>query len=121
MRADATEQAKHAWDEERGLDQLAVGEMRQIVKMRDVVALEFEAGAIVVTRRKNEFDVLEAVAEDQVARGLEVRLLPVEFEFLVFGREMIQAEIDRAHVEGGDFGLEGGCWPHPFFHLHIRA
>src|SRR5262249_6247520 len=107
MRADAAEKPKDGLDEERRLDEFAVGEMRQIVKVCDIVALEFETGAVVVAGRKNEFDVLEAVAEDQVTRGLEMRFLPIELELLVFGQEMIQAKINRAHVQRSDFGLEG--------------
>src|SRR5579872_4897687 len=42
MRADAAEQAEHRLNEERRLDQLAIGEMREIVKMGNVVAFKLE-------------------------------------------------------------------------------
>ena len=50
-----------------------------------------------------------------------MRLLPVEFELLVFGEQMIQAEIHRAHVERGDFRLEGRRRLHAFLDAHIGA
>src|SRR5579883_2411892 len=103
MRADAAEQAKHGLHEEGRLDQLAIGEMGEIVEMRDVVTFEFEARAVAVARLENVLDILEAVAEDEIARRLQMRLLPIEFEILVFGEQMVEAEIDRAHIERSDF------------------
>ena len=82
MRADAAEDAEHRLDEERRLDQPAVGEMGERVEMADVVALELEARAVVGAGRQDVLDVLEGVVEDAVARGLEMRPLPVELEVL---------------------------------------
>ena len=48
--ADAAEDAEDRLHEERRLDQPAVEEMRQIVEMADVVALELEAGAAALAR-----------------------------------------------------------------------
>ena len=61
-------------------DEAAVGEVRQVVEVGDVVALELEARAVVVAGGEDVLDVLEGVAEDEVAGRLEMRLLPVEAE-----------------------------------------
>ena len=42
MRADAAEQAEHGLNEQRRLDDARVQEVRQVVEMRGVVALELE-------------------------------------------------------------------------------
>ncbi len=45
MRPDAAEDAKHRLHEQRRLDEPALQEMGEIVKMGGVVALELEAGS----------------------------------------------------------------------------
>ena len=64
---------------------------------------------------------LIAVAEDQISRRLQVLLLPIEFELLVFGEQMVQTEIHRPHVQRSDFRLKGRCRLDPFFDAHIGA
>ena len=46
VRADAAEDAEHRLDEERRLDDAAVGEMAQRIEMADVVALDLEARVV---------------------------------------------------------------------------
>jgi hypothetical protein len=99
VRANAAKQTENGLDEEWGPHQVAVGEVREIVEVGDVIALEFKTRVVAVTGRENELDVLVAVAKDQIARRLEMRLLPVEFEFLVLREQMIQAEVHRSHVQ----------------------
>ena len=45
MRPDAAEDAEHGLDEQRRLDEAALEEMREVVEMGGVVALELEARA----------------------------------------------------------------------------
>jgi hypothetical protein len=66
MRADAAEDAEHRLDEERRLDEAAVGEVRERVEMADVVALDLEARAVLGAGRQDVLDVLEGVLEDAV-------------------------------------------------------
>ena len=107
MRTDAAEDAEDRLHEERRLDELALEEMRQRVEMTDVVALELEARAVLLAElAQHELDVLERVAEDEVAAILEVGTLPGMLEFLVALEHREQAEVHRAHVERGDLGLE---------------
>ena len=76
MRADAAEDAEHRLDEERRLDEAALEEMGEVVEMADVVALELEARAVVVAGRRMNSMSLKRVAEDEIARGLEMRPSP---------------------------------------------
>jgi hypothetical protein len=89
--------------------------------MPDVVALELEARAVVVAGLQDVLDVLEAVAEHEVARRFKVRLLPVELELLVFVQEVEERKIHRAHVERGDLRLELRCRKDSLLHAHERA
>ena len=50
MRADAAQDAEHRLHEQRRLHQAALEEVREVVEMRDVVALELEAGVVVRSR-----------------------------------------------------------------------
>jgi hypothetical protein len=72
MRANAAKQAEHRLHEEGRLHQPAVGEVGEIVEMGDVVAFELKARAVVVAGRQNVLDVLERVAEDEVARRFQM-------------------------------------------------
>ena len=75
--ADAAEDAEHGLHEERRLHQPALEEMGEIVEMGGVVALELEARAGVAERPQHELDILEGVAEHEIARILERLRLPV--------------------------------------------
>ena len=52
--ADAAEDAEDRLDEQRRLDQAAVEEVRQVVQMADVVALELEARAVASPQRSQD-------------------------------------------------------------------
>ena len=64
--------------EQRRLHQAAIEEMREVVEVADVVALELEARAVAGAGRQDVLDVLEGVAEDEVARVLQMLPLPVD-------------------------------------------
>ncbi|KAG0922615.1 hypothetical protein G6F31_019849 [Rhizopus arrhizus] len=121
MRADAAQDAEHGLDERRRLHQPAVDEVRQVVEVADVVALEFEARAIGVAERQDGFDVLIGVAEDQRAAVLQVFPFPVMLEVLEAVQHREQAEVHRPHVQRSQFGLEGRSRAHALFHRHVRA
>jgi hypothetical protein len=76
MRADATEDAEHGLHQARQLDQIAVDEMGEVVKVPDVVALELEAGASRRERRYREIDVLEGIAKHDVPGALQGTAAP---------------------------------------------
>ena len=119
MRADAAQDAEHGLDEQRRLDEPALEEMREVVEMRGVVALELEAGAGVAERTQHELDVLEGVAEHEIARILQRLPLPVVLEVLEAVEHRKQAEIHRAHVERSDFRLEDLGRLHALLHGHV--
>ena len=120
MRADAAQDAEHRLHEQRRLHQPALQEMGEIIEVTDVVALELEARVVVLAGLQDELDILERVAEDEIARALEIGLFPVVLELLVAVEHGIEREIDRPHVEAGDLGLEMGGRHHAFFHPHGR-
>jgi hypothetical protein len=72
----------------------------------DVVALELEAGVRSRHSGQDVLDVLEGVLEHEVPAVLEMLALPVVLELLEAVQHRKEAEIHRAHVEGGDLGLE---------------
>src|SRR6185312_5188802 len=106
MRADAAENAEHSLHEQRRLDEPALQEMREIVKMGGVVALELEARAGAAQRAQHKLDVLVGVAEHEIARILQRRALPILLELLEAAKHREQAEIHRTHVERRDLRLE---------------
>ena len=120
MRADAAENAEHRLHEQRRLHEPAIEEMREIVKVPGVVALELETRAVVRTGFEDEFNVLEGVAEDAVPAAFEVRLLPVVLEVLEPVEHRIKTEVHRAHVEAGDFRLEYARRPTRSLDGHCR-
>lgn len=95
------------------LDQTALGEMRQIVEMADVVALELEARAVVAATTQNGLDILEGVLKYEITALFEVFALPFVLELLEPVQHRKQAEIHRTHVQRRHFGLEsqrpGAC------------
>src|SRR5260221_9589184 len=98
---DADENPEDALHQERRLHQLAVEEMSERIEMADIVALELEARAVRLAEvLEDVFDVLEGVAEDEVARVLEMLALPVVLEVLVALQHREEAEIHRPPVEG---------------------
>ena len=80
MRPDAAQDAEHGLDEERRLDQPAIGEVAQRVQVADVVALDLEARAVGRAGVQDVGDVAERVLEDPVVGLFEVRPFPVELE-----------------------------------------
>ncbi len=107
------------WMNSGALHQPALQEMGEVVEVRSVVALELEARAAVAQGPQHELDVLEGVAEHQVARIFQRRRLPVMLEVLEPVQHGEQAEIHRAHVEGGDFRLEDLGRLDALLHRHI--
>src|SRR5260221_12232428 len=104
--ADAAEDAEDRLHEEWRLDEAAIEEMREVVEVADIVALELEARAAALAQLLQDvFDVLEGVSEDEVARVLEVLALPVVLELLVALEHGEEHEIHRAHVERAHFRL----------------
>src|SRR5262249_57867520 len=87
--------------------------MRQRVEVADVVALDLKLGAVLGAGGEDVFDVREGVPEDALARAFEIWPLPFVLEALVAGEHRVEAEIHRAHVERGDFRLEGRGGPPP--------
>jgi hypothetical protein len=106
MRADAAEDAEHGLHQEGRLDQPAVGEMSEVVKMANVVALELEARAVCRHRGHRELDIFEGVAKNQIAGALQVLPLPLMLEVFEPVQRGEQSEIHRSHVQGGKFRLE---------------
>src|SRR6476646_11330333 len=92
--------------QERRLDQLALGEMSEVVQVTDVVAFELEARAVCRQRGRCEFDILEGVAENEIAGALQILPLPFVLEVLEPVQHRKQAEVHRSHVQGGELRLE---------------
>jgi hypothetical protein len=67
------------------------------------------------------FDILERIAEHQVARVLEILLFPVMLEGVEPVEHGKQREIHRAHVERGQFRLEADGRLDALFDLHEGA
>src|SRR5690606_5263407 len=62
--ADAAEDAEHALDEQRRLGQALVHEVREVVKVADVVALVLESGVALLTElAERVLDLVEGVDE----------------------------------------------------------
>ena len=120
MRPDAAQDSEHRLNEQRRAHQTALQKMGQVVEMRGVVAFKLEAGATIAQSVQDEFDVLEGVAEDQIARILQRLFLPVMLEVLETVQHGEQAEIHRPHVERGDFRLEDLRRLDAFLHRHVR-
>src|SRR5437868_8878728 len=119
MGPDAAKDAEHRLHEERRTHQATLEKMREVVEVTDVVALKLEAGVAVVAGRQNVFDVLERIAEDEIARSLQMLPLPIELELLVAPQQMVEPEVDGSHVERGDFRLELRRRPHTLLDLHV--
>ena len=119
--ADAAKDAEHRLHEQRRRDQPAVEKMREIVQVPDVVAFELEAGAVILAGFQHEFDVAKRVAEDEVAGAFQIRLLPIVLEAFVAAEHREQREVDRAHIEARDLGLEHFGRAHPFLDPHGRG
>src|ERR1019366_2086726 len=115
MRADAPENAEYCLYEERRMYQAAVQKMCQIVEVPHVVAFEFETGFLLAALRHNVLDVLKSVAEDEVAAPLQRFALPGEAKLGIAIQHGKEAEVERSHVERGEFRLGG---PHTFRDLH---
>src|SRR6202008_750339 len=121
MRSDAAKDAEHRLHEERRLHQSPVEEVPQGIEMADVITLNLEAGAIPGACRENVFDVREGILEHSRTGPFQIRLLPLVFELALVARDhRIEAKIHRAHVERGNFRLEGCSGTHPLFSGHCR-
>src|SRR5450432_2302082 len=80
--------------------------MGEIIEVRGVIALEFKTRACVGEQSKDKFDILERIAEDEIARIFERLALPIMLEILEAAEHREQAKIHRTHIERGDFRLE---------------
>src|SRR5207302_8532654 len=93
LRPDPAKDPVNGLDQHRRLDQAPVDEMREVVQVADVVALELEFGAALLAQvLERKLDILVRVAEDEVARVLEILRLPVELPLLVLRNELERAE-----------------------------
>src|SRR5215213_10991737 len=66
--ADAAEYAKDGLHKERWLHEAAIEEVRKVIEVADVVALELEAGAVRAHRLQQALDVGEGITEDMPPR-----------------------------------------------------
>src|SRR5664279_5740440 len=94
MAADAAENAEHRLHEQRRLDQAAVEEMPQRVKMADIVALDLETSVVFRASGEDVFNVGEGILEHALLRPFQIRLFPVVFEVALVARDhRIESEI----------------------------
>src|SRR5207244_427965 len=82
--------------------------------------LELETCTVAQTRFKDEFDILEGVAENAVAAAFEVGAFPVVLEFLETIEHRIKTEVHRAHVKARDFRVKRAGRAGTFRHRHRR-
>ena len=76
--ADAAQDAEHALDQKRRLDQLAIREVGKRVEVADVVAFELEARAECLPNLPHDpFDIAVVVIHDAAAGTLDIGLLPI--------------------------------------------
>ena len=104
IRADAAHDAEDALHEERRLHQAAIGEVRQIVEMADVIAFEFEACAQRSELAHPSLDLREGIRQDEILGGFQIRLLPAVAPVGALFRRGGDVEVEGAHVHRGDFG-----------------
>src|SRR5829696_3528344 len=97
--ADAAQYAEDGLDEDRWLHEAAIEEVRQVIEVPYVVALELEAGTVRAHRLQQALDVGEGITEDMSARHLEISRLPVKLELLDTAGHRVETEIHRSHVE----------------------
>ena len=108
VRADPAEDADHPLDQERRLDQAAVGEMGEGVKVADIVALELELRAVGLPDLGHDpLDEHVVVVHDPAAAALDVLALPVVLPLRhpLAGARVVEDQ--RAHVEAAQLGLRG--------------
>jgi hypothetical protein len=121
MRADAAKNAEHGLHQERRLDQLAFGEMSEVVQVANVVAFELEARAIFRQCSQCKFDIFEGVAKNEIAGALQILPLPFVLEVLEPVQHRKQAEVHRSHVQGGELRLEADGGFDALFDRHEGA
>ena len=119
--ADPAEDPEDRLHEERRLHEVALQQVRQVVQVPDVVALELEAGPERAEPAEDVLHVLERVPEDEVPTVLEEGRLPVVQEGVVAGEHGEQPEVHRAHVERGQLGLGRDGAGDPLFEGHVLA
>src|ERR1700722_8465524 len=98
IRTHSSEDAEHSLDEKRRLRQLPIGKMREIVKVPDVIALEFESSAVVAHFLQPPLDLSERVRQDEILGHFQVRLLPVVLKETDFRGGTRDIEIEGTHV-----------------------
>src|SRR3954451_17245574 len=105
MRADPAEDAEHRLHEQRAVSESASLEVRQVVEVRGVVALELEPGPVAPAELEDGLDVGIGVLEDQVAALLQPLPLPLVLELLEPVEHGKEPEVHRSHVQGSYLGL----------------
>src|SRR6266478_2632194 len=119
---DTAENPENRLHEKRRLDQTTLEEMRKVVEMPDIVTLELEPRTAALSQiLQNPFDIGEGVAEDEVARHLEMPRLPGMLEFLVLFQQREEPEIHRSHIERAHLGLGAQRGGEPFLERHSMS
>ena len=70
------EYSQNGLNEKRRLDDPAINEVGEIVKVAHVVALKLEASSAFTKIAEDEFNVREGVPEDEVFHAFDLLLLP---------------------------------------------
>ncbi len=121
MGANAAEDPEHGLHEQRRLDQAAVeGSASGCRDARCVVALELELVpfALQVSRM---YSMSWKLLRNTSRAWLRAPASPVVLERLVAVEQVVEAEIDRAHIQRGDLGLERRGRLDPFLDAHEWA
>ena len=97
--ANPAQHTQHELQKDRALDQASVHKVLEVVEVPNVVALEFEAGAMRTTQPFEDIlDVAKGVAEDGSACAFDV----IAFPFMLEGIELVEhrknGEVDGPHI-----------------------
>ena len=107
VRSDSAQDAKDRLNEERGLGESLLHDVGEIVEVTHVVALELKARTTFFAQTlQGGLDLGKGVDEDAGARPQDIGLLPVVLPLALALCGPGKVEVDRAHVERGDLGLE---------------
>ena len=119
--ADAAEDPEDRLHEQRRLQHPAVQEVGEVVEVAGVVALELEARPARPDLGDDRLDVGERVLEDEVRRVLEVGLLPVVLELGDPRGHREDPEVEAAHVQRAQLGVEAPDGGEPLLERHPQA
>ena len=113
------EHAEHELDVEGEVDELLLGQVLEVVEVADVVDLVLGLRARLAEQLRQPLDVAEGVAEDVVARRLEVVELPLGH--LGALPRLEDPEVERAAVEGRHLGPALGHDARPLLDRHAHT